>query len=104
MAETAARAVGVDASQIAAENENESETSATGAAAPGVSGSSDQNNLNSTPHSDNSSNSEKSNKDLKPEAGIQGNVGSHEFGANANISNGSASVKTDSGTHKIFQM
>jgi putative membrane protein len=109
MAETAARAVGVDASQITAENENENETSATGAAAPGVSGSSDQNKLNSnensTPNTDSNStpdNTEKS-KDQNHAANIQGNVGSHEFSATGDINNGNASVTTDSGKHKIFQ-
>jgi putative membrane protein len=109
MAETAARAVGVDASQIAAENENENETSATGAAAPGVSGSSDQNKLNSNensnPNTDSNSKPDTTDtsKDQNHAANIQGNVGSHEFSATGDINNGNASVTTDSGKHKIFQ-
>lgn len=102
MAQSAARTLGVDV------NGNRSE--GTGAPAPGVSGSTD---TSSTPSSSSSSSSSldkpqsSTSSSSSPDASIQGNVGDHNFSANADVNSNASSTDTSTrtdlqGDHKVL--
>lgn len=106
MAESAARAVGVDTASLASERDDDADTAA-GAAAGSATGSSarssdlnrDQDHLNGATESDASGTLNQNN----PSATVKGNVGDHEFKADADVNNKSVDVDTSNGSRKIFQ-
>jgi len=117
MAETAARAVGVDTSRITAEERED--IGAAGGAAEGVTGSAREDRANSSgsfgPRSDATTNPRRydssATKDSSgtlnqnnPSAKVEGNVGEHEFKAEGNVNKNDSSSSTDTTTkHKVFQ-
>jgi putative membrane protein len=120
LAETAARAVGVDTSRITAEERED--IGAAGAAAEGVTGSAREDRANSSgnfgPRSDattkpgpydNGASKDSSGtiNQNNPSAKVEGNVGDHEFKAQGDVNNvnkNDSSSSTDTTTkHKIFQ-
>jgi putative membrane protein len=116
MAESAARAVGVDASTITA-GERE-ETGAVGGTAPGVTGAAREDRSSSSgsfgPRSDTahpngyngatSTDASGTVNQNNPSAKVEGNVGDHEIKAEGTVNKNDSSSSTDTTTkHKIFQ-
>jgi putative membrane protein len=106
MAQTAARAVGVDAAQITADTSDDAD-SAAGAAAGSVQGTSEQNSsdtLKSNSDTSTSPDNDRSSLDQNDSsATVKGNVGDHEFKADADLNKDNASTSTTESGNKIFQ-
>lgn len=113
MAQSAAKAVGVDATTIS-EREDDSSDSATGAAAVGVSGSSgssttsdkNRHSLNESGSYNGATDSDSSGtlRHNNPSAKVEGNVGDHEINAEANVNKSSSDTSSQtSSDKKIFQ-